>query len=47
MSGVRNQPHGPVTQNLTGFTQGHFPLGSPIGNVDDNQLWGADWGILR
>ena len=36
-----------TTTNLTGFTQGHFPLGSPIGNVDDNQLWGADWGILR
>ena len=27
--------------------EGHFPLGSPIGNVNDNQLWGADWGILR
>ena len=36
-----------LTQNLTGFTQGHFPLGTPIGNVNDNQLWGADWGILR
>jgi hypothetical protein len=36
-----------TTTNLTGFTQGHFPLGSPIGNVNDNQLWGADWGILR
>ena len=36
-----------LVQNLTGFTQGHFPLGSPIGNVNDNQLWGADWGILR
>jgi hypothetical protein len=36
-----------TTTNLTGFTQGHFPIGSPIGNVDDNQLWGADWGILR
>jgi hypothetical protein len=36
-----------ITQNLTGFTQGHFPHGTPIGNVDDNQLWGADWGILR
>jgi hypothetical protein len=22
-------------------------LGTPIGNVNDNQLWGADWGILR
>ncbi len=36
-----------LVQNLTGFTQGHFPLGTPIGNVNDNQLWGADWGILR
>ena len=36
-----------LVQNLTGFTQGHFPIGSPIGNVDENQLWGADWGILR
>ena len=36
-----------LVQNLTGFTQGHFPIGSPIGNVNDNQLWGADWGILR
>jgi hypothetical protein len=36
-----------LVQNLTGFTQGHYPHGSPIGNVDDNQLWGADWGILR
>jgi hypothetical protein len=36
-----------LVQNLTGFTQGHFPHGTPIGNVDDNQLWGADWGILR
>ena len=36
-----------LTQNLTGFSQGHYPLGTPIGNVNDNQLWGADWGILR
>ncbi len=36
-----------LVQNLTGFTQGHYPLGTPIGNVNDNQLWGADWGILR
>jgi hypothetical protein len=36
-----------LVQNLTGFTQGHFPHGTPIGNVNDNQLWGADWGILR
>jgi hypothetical protein len=32
---------------MSGFTQGHFPIGSLIGNVDDNRLWGADWGILR
>ena len=33
--------------NLTGFSQGNTPLGNPIGNVDDSQLWGADFGILR
>jgi hypothetical protein len=32
------------TQNLTGFSHG---IGSPIGSVQDNQLWGADFGILR
>ena len=31
-------------QNLTGFSHGR---GSPIGSVQDNQLWGADWGVLR
>jgi hypothetical protein len=31
-------------QNLTGFSNG---FGSPIGSVQDNQLWGADFGILR
>jgi hypothetical protein len=31
-------------QNLTGFSHGP---GSPIGSVQDNQLWGADWGVLR
>jgi hypothetical protein len=31
-------------QNLTGFSHG---FGSPIGSVQDNQLWGADFGILR
>jgi len=31
-------------QNLTGFSHG---FGSPIGSVQDNQLWGADWGVLR
>jgi len=33
-----------VVQNLTGFSHG---WGSPIGSVQDNQLWGADWGVLR
>lgn len=33
--------------NLTGFSQGNVPLGNPIGNVDDTQLWGADFGIVR
>ena len=33
-----------LTQNLTGFSSG---FGSPIGSVQDNQLWGADFGILR
>ena len=32
--------------NLTGFSQGNVPLGTPIGNVNSNQLWGADFGIL-
>jgi len=31
-------------QNLTGFSHGP---GTPIGSVQDNQLWGADWGVLR
>jgi hypothetical protein len=31
------------TQNLTGFSRG---FGSPIGSVQDNQLWGADFGVL-
>ena len=30
--------------NLTGFSHG---FGSPIGSVQDNQLWGADFGVLR
>jgi hypothetical protein len=33
--------------NLTGFSQGNVPLGQPIGNVNDNQLWGADFGVLH
>jgi hypothetical protein len=32
------------TRNLTGFTQGR---GTQIGSVDDTQLWGADFGVLR
>jgi hypothetical protein len=30
--------------NLTGFSNG---IGTPIGSVDDDQLWGADFGVLR
>jgi hypothetical protein len=30
--------------NLTGFSHG---IGTPIGSVDDTQLWGADSGVLR
>ena len=30
--------------NLTGFSHGP---GDPISSVRDNQLWGADWGVLR
>jgi hypothetical protein len=33
-----------MVQNLTGFSHGP---GSPIGSVQDNQLWGAEWGVLR
>ena len=33
-----------MVQNLTGFSHGR---GSPIGSVQDNQLWGADFGVLR
>jgi hypothetical protein len=32
------------TQNLTGFSHG---FGSPIGSVQDNQLWGANFGVNR
>jgi hypothetical protein len=31
-------------KNLTGFSHGR---GTPIGSVDDTQLWGADFGVLR
>jgi hypothetical protein len=31
--------------NITGFSQG-FPPGPELGTVDDNQLWGADFGVL-
>ena len=31
-------------KNLTGFSQG---IGTPIGSVNDTQLWGADFGVLR
>jgi hypothetical protein len=30
--------------NLTGFSHG---LGTPIGSVNSNQLWGADFGVLK
>jgi hypothetical protein len=34
-----------ITQNLTGFTQGHsIPV---LGTINDNQLWGADFGVIR
>ena len=34
-----------ITQNLTGFTQGRsVPI---LGTINDNQLWGADFGVLR
>ncbi len=32
--------------NITGFSHG-FPPGPELGTVDDNQLWGADFGVLR
>ena len=31
--------------NITGFSQG-FPPGPELGTVQDNQLWGADFGVL-
>ena len=34
-----------ITQNLTGFT-GNF-LVPVLGSINDNQLWGADFGVLR
>jgi len=34
------------TEYLTGFQEG-FPPGPELGTVDDNQLWGADLGVLR
>jgi len=34
------------TAPLSGFTEG-FPKGPELGTVDDNQLWGADLGVLR
>jgi hypothetical protein len=37
-----------TTTNLTGFTQTvHGIPGPELGTVDDNQLWGADLGVLR
>lgn len=36
-----------IVTNLTGFSQGLLPLGTPVANVIDSQLWGADLGILK
>jgi hypothetical protein len=33
-----------LVSNLTGFSHG---IGTPIASVDDTQLWGADFGVLR
>jgi hypothetical protein len=33
-----------MVQNLTGFSHG---IGTPIGSVNDNQLWSANLGVLR
>ncbi len=35
-----------VTKNLTGFSHG-FPPGPTLGSVNDNQLWGSDFGVLK
>jgi hypothetical protein len=35
-----------TTNNLTGFTQG-FPPAPILNTINDNQLWGADIGVLR
>ncbi len=43
---VLTYPAGAYPTDLTGFSQGNVPLGTPIGNVNSNQLWGADFGIL-
>jgi hypothetical protein len=32
--------------HITGFSQG-FPPGPELGTVQDNQLWGADFGVLN
>ena len=32
--------------NLSGESQG-FPPGPELGTVNDNQLWGADFGVLN
>ncbi len=32
--------------NISGFSQG-FPPGPELGTVQDNQLWGADFGVLN
>ena len=35
-----------ITQNLTGFTHG-FPPAPILNTINDNQLWGARFGVLR
>ena len=47
-SGVPTDKPRPQLQvdNITGFSQG-FPPGPELGTVQDNQLWGADIGILK
>jgi hypothetical protein len=35
-----------VVTNISGFSNG-FPPGPELGTVDVNQLWGADYGILK
>ena len=36
-----------VVTNITGFSQPRFPPGPELGTVNVNQLWGANFGILK